>query len=170
MLDRLVDWTTTDEPIEVTNLRKMNTLLEWDHTDGDLEYAVDELNDHIEFLRRVPLRARLFAGTVAKRIHLMQDTCAVRDDMSGTNLLLSDFATAHEMSHAAIQDVLTQLETYGLGGIDEMDTELGIKPAIRLRALGSGWQFWLDIIRFSEETNTPLESFVEELDFSPLDE
>jgi hypothetical protein len=64
---------------------------------------------------------------------------------------------------------LTQLGAYSLGDLDEINTDLGPQPAIRIRTLGHGWNLWLDIVAFCEATGTLVESFTEDLDFSQLD-
>jgi hypothetical protein len=62
-----------------------------------------------------------------------------------------------------------QLETYALGGIDEVETDFGSEPAVRIRHLKSGWPLWMDIAKFCEKAPERIEVFTEELDFSKLD-
>jgi len=69
----------------------------------------------------------------------------------------------------SIREKLTQLEFYGLGDLDEIDSGLSLEPAIRIRNLEGGWPLWLDLVRFCQATDTPMETFTQDLDFSPLD-
>lgn len=170
MLDKFVDKTTVGQPVAVNILRELNKLLKWNLPDSELECCVNELNDHIEIFKRVPLSARLFYGAIAKRIYLMQDTLAVREEPHGCYLLLSDFSAAHDVSDQKIKEFLIQLDFYGLGGFDEILIDFGKEPAIRLRTLDSGWPLWINIAQFSSENNIPIERFVVDLDFSSLDE
>ena len=169
ILDHLVDWTTTDRPTEPRNLRRMNEALKWELTEADLESAVTELNKFIQTLSLVPIDVRVFVSAVAKRMHRVQGTRSVRDELFGTNLLLSDFQSSYRISDSAIRKNLTQMDAYGIGGMDEIDMDFGPEPAIRLRTLKSGWRIWTDFVQFSVVTNAPLEHFVEDLDFSALD-
>ena len=169
ILETLTDWTTTEHPTPVTNLRRLNEVMEWNHSDGELQESADELNVHIEDLRRVPVDVRRFVGAVARRMHRMEGTRAVRSDMTGSNLLLDDFRSSHEIPHSTIRNNLAQLSSYGLGGVDEIDTDVGPRPAVRLTTLASGWPLWTDVARFCELTHTALESFTDELDFSSFD-
>ena len=169
ILKTLTDWTTTEHPTPVTSLRRLNEVMEWNHSDGELQESADELNAYIEDLRRVPIDVRRFVGAVARRMHRMEGTRAVRSDMTGGNLLLDDFRSSHEIPHSTIRKNLAQLSSYGLGGIDEIDTDVGPMPAVRLTTLASGWPLWADVARFCELTHTALESFTDELDFSSFD-
>ena len=65
---------------------------------------------------------------------------------------------------------LRSVAAYRLGDLDEIDSDLGPQHAIRVRNLRSGWPVWLDLVLFCEKTNTPIEIFTEDLDFSQLDD
>lgn len=169
ILERLQDWTTADQPQGVANLRRANDVLEWRHDDEELDKSVAELNEYIKILRRVPIEVRRFIGAIAQRMVRMGDTLAVRDEMFGTSILISDVRSAFRLSDSAIRQKLTQLESYGLGDLDQINTDLGPQPAIRIRSLESGWPLWLDIVAFCDAADTPIETFTDDLDFSPLD-
>lgn len=169
ILERLQDWTTADQPRGVENLRRANEVLEWNHDDEELGKSVAELNEYIELLRRVPIEVRRFIGAIAQRMVRMQQTLAVRDEMFGTSILIADVRSAFRLSDNAIRQKLTQLESYGLGDLDQINSDLGPQPAIRIPSLESGWPLWLDIVAFCDATDTPVETFTEDLDFSPLD-
>jgi len=99
----------------------------------------------------------------------MQDTFAVQVKTFGTCILVTDVTSSFRPSDNAIREKLTQLESNGLGDLDEIDSDLGLQPAIRIRNLRSGWPLWLDLVLFCEKTDTPMEAFTEDLDFSQLD-
>ena len=169
IMEKLTDWTTTEQPKEVHNLRRLNDVLDWGFTSEELTESVSELNAYIDILRKVPIDVRTFIGAVVRRAHIMSSTNAVQDELSDIKLLYSDFQSAHQLSTSTINDKLVQMESYGLGGIHEIDTELGIRPAICIRTLKSGWPIWPTIVEFAEAANIPFESFTEELDFSSFD-
>jgi hypothetical protein len=73
------------------------------------------------------------------------------------------------LSEKTIVERANELDGYGLGDIDHIDTDLGWKPAVRIRNMRSGWPLWLDIVTFCERAAEPLEAFTEELDFARLD-
>ena len=168
ILERLTDWTTADQPTHVKNLGHINDVLKWNHHDIELMESVTELNDYIERLRLVPIDVRQFIGHIAKRMHKMGKTAAVHDEIFGTSILISDVKDAFKIGDPTIKKRLTQLESYGLGGLDDINTSLGPQPAIRIRGLKSGWPLWLNIVEFCEATATPVESFTENLDFGQL--
>lgn len=170
ILERLTDWTEADEPSKVANLNRMNTVLGWGHSDTELSEAVTELNAYIEKLRNVPVELRRFTGAVAKRAVKMENSRVVRSDMFGTRVLVSDLQGAFKLGAGAIANRANQLDGYGIGDIDHMDTDLGDKPAVRLRQMKSGWPFWEDLVHFCNLAAEPLEAFTDDLDFQRLDD
>lgn len=169
ILERLTDWTTADQPTLVKNLHRMNQVLRWNHSDEELRESVAELNEYVERLRLVPVDVRRFIGAMAQRMHRVRNTSAVNDDLYGVGILVSDIRDAFKISDSTIKKRLAQLESYGLGDLDEINTDLGPQPMLRIINLESGWPTWMDIVEFCEATDTPLESFVEDLNFSQLD-
>lgn len=170
ILARLTDWTTIERPLGARNLGRMNKVLGWNHTAGNLEESIEELNQYIEKLRRVPIETRRFIGAVAMRMHRVKDTFAVQDQLSSVKLLISDFKDAFRMGDRTINERLAQLDSYGLGDLDDINTSMGPQPAIRIVHLKSGWPIWPDIAAFCHATDTPIERFTEDLDFSSLDD
>ena len=166
ILQRLTDWTTTNEPQFVRNLGRINQVLDFGLSDDDLLESVREVNDHIETLRNIPIEVRTFIGAIANRLHLMRDSNAVQNH---TELLASDFRDAHGVADSTLSEILAQLRAYGVGGYVEFHSDLGVFDGIRINDLPSGWPIWVDIAAFCKKTATPIETFVESLDFSPLD-
>lgn len=170
ILETLTDWTELDTPTEVRNLKRLNELLGWGNDAAELqEEAVEELNQYVARLRNVPVELRRFVGSVMRRAIKMDKTLAVRTGMSGTLILVSDLKGAFNLGERAIAERANQLDGYGLGDIDTIDTDLGPKPAVRIRNLKSGWSLWSDIIAFCDATSEPLEAFTDDLDFGRLD-
>jgi len=56
ILEQLRDWTITDKPVTVRNLKRMNEVLGWALNEQELLEAVSDLNRHIEKLALVPIR------------------------------------------------------------------------------------------------------------------
>jgi hypothetical protein len=169
MLEQLKDWTTALEPTQVRNLIRFNKILEWNFSELELVECVIELNKYIETLTRVPLDLRRFLGSVANRMHRMRDTNAVQSEVFGTKILLSDLKGAFQLGERAIAERANQLDAYNLADIDEMDTDLGHRPAVRIRALKSGWSLWPDLAAFCDKAPESMEAFTDDLDFSRLD-
>ena len=166
ILQSLTDWTTTNEPQLVRNLGRMNEVLKLGLSDGDLQDSVTEINAHVETLRNIPIDVRAFIGAVANRLQLMQGSGAVQDD---TDLLASDFKDAHGVTDATLSERIAQMAAYGVGSHVEFHSELGVYDGITLYELQSGWPVWIDIAAFCKKTATPIEDFVEDLNFSSLD-
>ena len=150
ILERLTDWTTADKPTQVKNLCRMNDVLQWRHSDEELSLSVAELNEYIERFRVVPIEVRRFVGAMAQRMHRMRDTSAVHDDLFGIGILISDVRDAFKIGDSTIRKRLSQLESYNLGDLDEINTDLGPQPMIRIINLESGWPTWMDIVAFCE--------------------
>lgn len=169
ILETLTDWTEAITPTRVTNLKELNHILGWAHSDEELALCVAELNILIQSLHKIPVDTRHFTAKVAKRMVKMSDTRAVSSSMSGDLILLHDIANAFQMSSTSLRESIIALETYGLGSIAEMDSDLGFQEAIQIHSLESGWPFWLDLITFCNEADVALEVFTDDLDFARLD-
>lgn len=169
ILEHLKDWTTLDEPTNVTNLKRMDAILQWGNSDLELAEAVEELNAFIERFRNVPIEVRRFAAAVAQRAVKMSNTRAAHDGGFGLKILATDLRDALRVSEATLVERVAQLDAYGIGDVDEIDTDVGPKEAVRLRHLKSGWPIWPDLVEFCRRANEPLEAFTEDLDFGRLD-
>lgn len=88
---------------------------------------------------------------------------------NGAKILVTDVRSAFRLSDSKIKERLVQLESYGIGDLDAIDTDLGQKPAIRLLSLPSGWPVWFDVVEFCAAVDIQIEKFTKELDFSQLD-
>ncbi len=144
-------------------------MLRFNRSKEERDEAVAELNEYIERFRVVPIEVRRFVGAIARRMYRMRDTAAVSDSEFGTSILISDVKDAFRIGDSTIRRRLSQLESYNLGDLDEINTYLGPQPMIRIQTLECGWPSWMDIVEFCEATATRLESFTEDLDFSPFD-
>jgi hypothetical protein len=168
ILERLTDHTLSDAPKAVRNLKRLDQVLGWKMNDEELKESVQSTNEYIERFSRVPIDVRKFIGALAQRMVRMSDTAAVSDDINSTSILISDVRGAFRLSNAAIKNKLTQMDSYGLGDLDEINSDLGPQPMIRIWHPERGPR-WLDIVRFCEKTSIPLESFTEDLNFGQLD-
>jgi hypothetical protein len=169
ILETLKDWTEVDTPTSVQNLQRLDKVLKWQHTSVELRESVDELNAYVDQLRNVPVHLRRFIGAVTKRAVKMRDSRAVQEGTFGIRVLVSDLKGALRMSESAIAGLANELDAYGLGDFDQIDTDLGWKPAVRILNLRSGWPLWLDIVSFCQLEAEPMEAFTEDLDFARFD-
>jgi len=71
--------------------------------------------------------------------------------------------------HNTLKERVQQLDAYHLGDLDEINSDFGLLPALRIYTLKSGWPLWLDVVAFCEAASVSLESFTEDLDFSQFD-
>lgn len=171
MLESLKDWTELDTPNPAKNLAKLNKVLGLGLSEGELAECVKEIEKYVEKLRDVPVGLRRFLGSIARRAHKMHKTNVVRSTTYGTLILASDIEGAFQLSKQTIADQASQLESYGLLTVDQMDTALGPRPALRIDSLReSGWEIWTSIVEFCEEAAIPLEAFTDNLDFARLDD
>lgn len=171
ILETLTDWTELDTPTEVQNLGRLNTVLGRNHKPEELQEAVDELNAYVARLRTVPVELRRFVGAVMKRALKMENSRVVQHGilMGGTLVLISDLIGAFNLGERTIAERASQLDAYGLGDISQIDTQMGLKPAVRVHDLKSGWSLWKDIVKFCDLVAEPLEAFTDDLDFGRLD-
>lgn len=169
ILESLTDWTERDVPTQVSNLKRLDQVLGWDLEDEQLGDCVKDLNDHVAVLRTVPLKLRRYLGAITKRAVKMADSRAVEETCSAVLILASDIGGSLNLADDTIADLTSQLGCYGLADIDSIETEMGDRPAIRIRHLKSGWPLWPDIVAFCDKANEPLEAFTDDLDFGRLD-
>lgn len=169
ILEKLTDWTEADEPAHATNLIRLDAAVGWGHSAHELAEAAAELKDYVGRLRDMPVDLRRFIGAVVKRAVKMEETNAVRTSFGGVTILVSDLKGAFKLSERTIGERANQLDAYGFGDLDTIDTDLGPKPAVRIRNLKSGWPLWLDLVRFCEVESEPMEAFTDDLDFARLD-
>lgn len=108
-------------------------------------------------------------GAVVQRAAKMEKTNAVRVGFDGIRVLTSDLKGAFLLRDRVIGERANQLDAYGLGDLDMIDTDPGPKSAVRIRNLNSGWRLWLDLVRFCEAESGPMGAFTDDLDFTRLD-
>lgn len=169
ILETLTDWTEAAAPSHANNLLRIDAALNWGNTEADLADAAAELAEYADRLRNVPVDLRRFIGAVAKRAVKMEASRVVQENMFGVSVLVSDLKGAFRLGERALAERANQLDGYGIGDADSIDTDFGPKPAVRIRNLKSGWPLWLDLARFCEAESEPLEAFTDDLDFSRLD-
>lgn len=169
MLEKFTDQTETTKPSTAKSLARLASVLGSQVGFDDIDNSTAELEEYVERLRVTPLILRRFIGAVSKRIEKMQGTNVVRSSMYGESILLSDLKGAMGISERSIFDRANELAGYELGDTDEIETNNGPKPSVRIRNLNSGWPLWSDLVRFCEAADEPIEAFTERLDFSLLD-
>ncbi len=170
ILETLRDWTEASQPTRAATLGRLNVVLGWNMSQEELARSVAELDGHIDRLQNVPVEARGFLAAVTKRAMKMESTRVVRSmGHGGTAILVSDLRDALRMSEASIGERANELDSYNLADIDFIETDLGDKPAVRIRDLRSGWPLWPDLVRFAETEGIDLSVFWQDLDFRRLD-
>ncbi|QSQ17198.1 hypothetical protein [Myxococcus landrumensis] len=170
ILETLTDWTMSEVSKPAQNLTRLNTVMEMDLDDEMRQGTADKINSHLELLERVPLNARHFLGAVVMRIQRIRNTPAARvPRLSRMQILISDLRGAFRLSQETIIEQATELESYGIGGVDLMDTGNSDQPSVYI-SNWDGWNLWDLIARFCLKSSVPIEKFCDELDFTPLDE
>ena len=99
------------------------------------------------------------------RIDRIRETRAGEHGMRGVSIRVSGLKGALRLSERAIVDRANELDAYGLGDVSEIETDLGTRPAVRIRYLKTGWTLWLDIVQFCEKAPEPLSTLTDELNF-----
>jgi hypothetical protein len=91
--------------------------------------------------------------------------------VGGTKILVSDLKGALRLSEQALFDRANELDTYGLGCMNEIfDMRMDFpRPAIRLRELNRGWCVWPDLAAFCVKAPDQIDAFAADLDFGRLD-
>jgi hypothetical protein len=172
MLEQITDWTAVDEPTKVRNLKRLNKVMGWQSTVDEDKEVIADLNMYIDKLRVVPIEVRRFLGAVASRAHRMQATQVVdTNSLDGSvSILLKDLKDALRLSPNAIFEQANALESYGIGSMTEMYVADVDQPAVRIYATKHNWHLWLDIVTFCQKAPDSLDAFIDDLDFSRLDE
>lgn len=169
MLAEMKDWTEVDEPTFVTDLERLNAALGWNLNTTELQEPVAELNAYIHKYRNAPLEIRRFIGEVVKRAHKMKGHSAAKVRDGHVRLAVSDALAALRLDEALLRGLIQSLDNYGLGWLDEIDTnDFGPQHAIRVHAIGEGWG-WDDILGACEVEHIDLAVVAEELKFARLD-
>jgi hypothetical protein len=170
MLEKFTDQTEKNQPSNAKTLERLSAVLKGKVGFDDVESSVAELAEYVDRLRVTPLILRRFIGSVSKRIEKMRGTNVGRSYSSGESILLSDLTGVLGSSARSIYTRADELSAYGFGDNDEIETNNGPKPAVRIRHLRNGWPLWPDLVKFCENAPEPIEVFTEHLDFARLDE
>lgn len=99
-----------DEPTQVRNLKHMDQVLGWNFSTAELAELINDLNDYVVGLRKVPVELRKFLGVVARRAAKMEDKRVVRSTPSGTLILISDLSAAFSLGGPTIADRSNRLD------------------------------------------------------------
>lgn len=160
----------TEQAKPVQNIKRANVVMKMNLDDEERKGSADKLNEYLERLSRVPPPARHFLGALAMRAQRMRDTRAVSIPRFGdTKILISDLRGAFKLSRDGVVEQAKELESYGLGGLEPMNTDNGDEPAVYI-SRWDGWNIMDLIARFCIQESVPIEKFTDELDFTPLDE
>jgi hypothetical protein len=174
ILSSLKDYTMLEEPTQANNLRRMNRVLGWGHSDEDLRESAADLNEYLERFARVPAEVRNFVGRVAMRMRRVRDLPAVQSlgVFSCPMIRFDDLQQAFQIDEETVSRLESQLNSYNLGSMSPIsDTTYGREfLGLRLRGAKSGWCLWDELAEFCEKSGEPIEAFSVELDFARLDE
>ncbi len=171
ILAGLKDWTLADQPTVPSNLRRFSRVLGWDQNDEELAEALTDVLPLIETLRHVPIEVRKFVGEVAMRMYRIRNRRIVNTVGGHSRILITDLQKAFHISDDLMRERLAELDLYGLGGLDDIDTDVGPQPALQLnRSRRGGWAIWLGLAEFCEKAPEPMDALTVNLDFKRLDE
>ena len=168
ILEKLTDW-TRGEPTKVTNLQRLYAIIDPKLDDKQMAESVNELNEYIDVLNRIPTEVRQQAYAVVQRANRMMDSDVVESSpMGGTKILLSDVAEAHRISGWRAKRIAESLEAYGIAQIDTIGFAEDARRAVRLDSRATEW--FGNIDTFCSFTDIDVDDFIEDLDFSPFDD
>lgn len=168
-LNEMKDWTVDVAPTTAHTLGRLSKAMNWTPSVDEVTFCVNSLNKYAERFQRVPQQLRLFVGLVAERIHRLSGTrAAVHTSDRGSKILVSDLQGSLRVTEDRIWALGGQLDSYRLGSMDEMTTDVGEKPAVLVRDV-DGWDLWVDIARFCAKTGVKMQTFTLDLDFGSLD-
>lgn len=171
ILAGLKDWTLADQPTIPTNLRRFNRVLGWGHSEEELTETLTDFVPLIETLQRVPVGVRKFVAEVALRMHRLRRTRMVSDVGGHSRILITDLQNAFQMGDRSMRERLAEIDLYGIGGLDDIDTDVGPQPALALyRSKHGGWPIWVALAEFCEKGPESMDELVVNLDFARLDE
>ena len=151
------------------NLKRLYAVIGADLDDDQMAESVNELNAYIDTLRRIPIELRWRIRDLVERATHMADTRAVQNDpLTGTTILLSDFAKSHSLSPWKVRQIVGELAAHNVARMDEMELDERMHTAIRIDGCAVEW--YGNIAEFCSRTDTHVEGFIENLDFSPFDD
>ena len=168
MAASLVDLTETQRPERARNLKRMNEVLKWDHSDEQLEEMVGDLEEHLETLRKVPLTTRTFLAQVSKRNYKMRKEPVTDNRHGKCRIGTHDVEGAFDLSQKELKRKGEELDQYGLGCIEEHESYGPLRYVVAVYPVNE-WPLWFDIAKFCEKTGVKIETFSRDLDFSALD-
>ena len=167
ILEKLIDW-TRGEPTKVTNLQRLYAVIGLKLDEEKIAASVNELNEYIDVLNRIPAEVRQQAYSFVQRAHHMMGSDVVEDSpMDGAAILLSDLKKSHRISRWKVGQIAEDLEAYGVARMDTIGSAENPRPAVRLDGRTMEWFGHID--SFCSLTNTDADDFIEDLDFSPFD-
>lgn len=171
MMLKLSDWTKAVPASSAENLRKYSRVFDIQLTPSQQAEMVVELKEYVDKFRRTPLLQREFLRAVIERTYHVRDLpAAVRRPGGGNAILMNDLAGALRLSEREIENAATQLESYGLGGIAEVNGHYGLQHGVAIWDLRSGWPLWDEIVKFCDLEKLQLSTFAIDMNFSQLDE
>ena len=161
MLNTVTDHTTLTKPLLAENLRRINRVLSWNHSDNELSETLKEMPAIISALHKIPLPSReLFTILVdrAKKVGQFSEALEVSavEVKQATNLESSEFF-----------ECLSILDRSGFTcerSQDEFGNQMiGIVSP-------PNWTLWVDLKKFCAKERISLSQFTIDLDFSILDD
>lgn len=173
ILSTLKDYTKLEEPTYPVNLRRLDRVLEWGHSDEELREAIRDLRVYLQTFIKVPAEIRNFVGKVAERTRRMDGLPTVyrTSRCSCPAIRYDDIEKAFQISRSSLIDMERQLDSYRLGFMSEIPDDYGNEHlGLKLKATSYDWCIWEDLATFSEKENVSIETFSVEMDFARLDE
>ena len=161
MLLSVTDHTTLTEPIFAKNLKKLDEVLEWDLTEGQLSECVNELEKMSVEFGKIPLPSRELFLVLVNRSqpgrYYADLEISFAEIQQATNLGAND-----------LNECFSILDDYGFT-FDNGENDFG-GQMVGIPQLKSGWPIWQNIRLFCEREGVDLSQVVINLDFSVLDD
>lgn len=134
MLLKVGDHTKKQKSCPAKNLKKINEVLKWGHSDAELSENIKDLNELLERLKKVPMPARELLLIVVER--------AEKSDFgSGLEVQGPEIVHATGLSNTDLRGLFTILDKYGF--TDENGEEFGVEM-IGIQSTRDGWPVFED--------------------------
>ena len=165
----LVDSTDSQGLSYAENMKRLDTVLGWNHSETELAHSLSIFRGHVEILRDVRARTHQFIAQVSQRIYKLRNQPVVCTQ-EGTYIIgPHDIEQAFGLSGDTIKDYGEERKQYNLGRIHENDYYGPMKYVVVLSSV-EGWPIWRDLAEFYHKTGIEISTFWLDLDFCELDE
>ncbi|MET1248343.1 hypothetical protein ABWW58_06085 [Sporolactobacillus sp. STCC-11] len=157
LVHSIEDLTQLQESVVPKTLSKMNTILHWGNTEDELLLCIDEINQWISRLRKLTPNTRKIFVIMLERSEAAYPQYIIP---------IEEIELVTNLTNIELRKHIVLLTKYRFISEVYLDEHGYICD---LNTFDSGWEFWEELIRFSQKTASSLEEIIVNLDFSILD-